>query len=128
MKRAAPGTAINRFLDLLNEHGPMTRAELCEQLTEEPNYASGILSRLVSTKRVHVVRYDRSELNGRVLYARAVYKAGPGPNAKKPPPLTERELKQRKPERPRIASVFDLAMTRRQWRDKRKSVAARDVA
>lgn len=123
------GDTTTRILALLQDVGPMTRSEVCRHLGLEREDCAAIMSRLLRpTKRpegpprLHVSAWIFDE-EGQRYYPRAVYSLGNGPNVRKPK-VKRNEVSKRYRERVKfkVASVFDLGLTRRQQRERRQSL------
>mgnify|MGYP001170188560 CR=1 FL=1 len=118
------GTIVDRILNLLAENGPMTRAEIIDDLELPRDSVSAVVCRLhtklaKTPKRIHIVRYDY-EMEGQRRYPRAVFALGDGVDAKKPNrKAVLRENKRRYTERQhkknKMNFVFNLAKPRREY-------------
>lgn len=116
------GSVTAKILDMLAEHGEMTRKEVCDAIGMDRMYISSILTRLNKVgktlpKRIHVVRYVYDEEGAR-RYPRAVYALGDLPDAKRPksnPAENKRRYLQNLRKRMTGNSVFNLGLTRRQY-------------
>lgn len=115
------GYVKRQVLALLQDHGPMTRFEIGEELGIEKKTMGQCMSALHKDlarmgKRVHIVGWTRS-VEGTRDYLRAVYAYGPGRDAKKPPRLTGREANKRYRERCHArytsSSVFRAGVSQR---------------
>lgn len=102
-------SARQKVLDLLADDD-MTSRDVAEALGINHNYVRVICSVLHTSGRIHVTKFCREEVNGR-LYPRAVYRLGAGVDAKRPKPLSDAEYNRRYRQRTRgmINSVFALA-------------------
>lgn len=123
------GDTTTRILTLLQDVGAMTRSEVCRHLGMNRTECAAIMSRLIrptkrpeGPKRVHIAAWVYDE-EGQRHYPRAVYALGNAPDVRKPKPNTF-EVRKRYRERSklRVASVFDLGLTRRQHRERRQSL------
>ena len=115
------GSVTREVLRMLEEDGPMTRAEICKQLGREKDDIAAIVTRLhkrspESGKRVYIKEYVY-DMEGERYYPRAVYALGDKTDAKKPV-ADQLAVKRRYWERRKLRftanSVFNLALTRRQ--------------
>ena len=115
------GSVTREVLRMLEEDGPMTRAEICKQLGREKDDIAAIVTRLhkrspESGKRVYIKEYVY-DMEGERYYPRAVYASGDKTDAKKPV-ANQLEVKRRYRERHKLKftanSVFNLGLTRRQ--------------
>lgn len=100
-------TYADQCLALLREHGPMTARDLAHEIGTA---VSNIRAKLSTHRdRWHVCGYQREEVDGR-LYPRAMYRAGHGADAPKPPPLTGTMYSRRHRARKRgtVNSIFAL--------------------
>lgn len=107
-------TMVRTILDLLRDHGPMTWREIAEEIGNgEIKYLGGVMQRYRG-KLVHICGYRRDNDGGR-MYPRAIYKYGPGVDAKRPPPLTRAEYNKRfrSKIKQKYASVWQLAVPAR---------------
>lgn len=84
------GVTTLRMLDALEQHGPMTRTELCDHLGLDRTTAASIVSRLmkpskrpVGPKRVYICDW-RDDAEGERRYLRAVYAIGKKPDKPRP--------------------------------------------
>ena len=101
------GSYAHQCLTLLLEHGPMTARDLAHEIGTD---VSNIRARLAAHPELwHVSGYQREQVDGR-LYPRAMYRAGPGRDAAKPPPLsgTTYSRRYRARKRSTVNSVFAL--------------------
>lgn len=108
-------TFSDKILILLRDHGPLTRREIAEELGDaETKALAGLMQRNRGTL-LHISGYRRDSDGGR-LYPRALYKYGPGVDAKRPRPLTQAEYNKRARSKCKkmVSSVFDLAVPSRE--------------
>lgn len=121
------GEVVRAILRMLDEEGPMTRAEICKRLGREKDEIAAVVTRLnkrtpVSGKRIYVKEYVY-DMEGERRYPRAVYALGPLKDAPKPKP-DPKEVKRRYWARAqaklRTNSVFNLGLSRRQLMANRK--------
>lgn len=84
------GVTTLRMLDALEQHGPMTRSELCAHLGLDRQTAASIVSRLtkpskrpLGPKRVYICDW-RDDEEGQRKYLRAVYALGDKPDKPRP--------------------------------------------
>lgn len=72
--------------------GDMTSGEIAKFFKVELQQVSKCLSHMRTARKptVHIIRWTREGIGKR--YLRAVYRVGPGRNAKKPPALTHSEV------------------------------------
>lgn len=117
------GDTVRDILSLLQEIGPMTRDEICKELNKTGNQISGVITRLSRSsprheKRLHIHGWVM-DAEGARRYPRAIYAYGNGKDAKKPK-SSRKEVARRANEKTRMIyttnSVFNLGMTRRQFR------------
>lgn len=94
---------------LLAEHGPMTAREIAAELGVSPEYVRGSLGRAKADKQIHIKAWRRDEDGGR-LYPRAIWAAGDGRDAPKPPKLTKLDYNRRHRQRKAraVSSVWQL--------------------
>lgn len=121
------GAIVREVLRMLDEEGPMTRAEICRRLNREKDEIAAVVSRLnkrspVAGKRIHVKEYVY-DMEGERTYPRALYAIGAAKDAPKPKP-DQKEVKRRYWARSQIKlkanSVFNLGLSRAQLRAMRK--------
>lgn len=106
---------IKQVLQLLQDYGPMTGAEIAEMTDMSRIDASTALLRLnkpnsKNPKRVHIIKWVEDH-HGQRRYPRAVYALGDGSDAKKPKPdpnARKREYEARKKNRLKGSFVFHL--------------------
>lgn len=116
------GEIVSLILQALKDYGPMTRIELCDVIDTPHKSVSPVLTRLNrasprSPKRVYVTSYVYDH-EGQRYYPRAVYDLGDKPDAKPPgadPVSARKRYLQRKKMRNTANSVFNLALTRKQY-------------
>ena len=118
-------TVSHNILLLLRDHGPLTRREIAEELG---NKAIASLASVMQQYRgtlVHISGYRRDSDGGR-LYPRALYKYGPGVDAKRPRPLPKAEYNKRARSKCKkmVSSVFDLAIPSRKRQKKGSSCSS----
>jgi hypothetical protein len=114
--------AVTRsIIDALNEHGPLTRAEICERLGLDPQRSAAIISRLnkptkTLPKRIYIKDYVREDSTSGKLYIRARYAVGNKRDANPIRPYTQakrnkryRERQKKKTNTLHMSSVFTLA-------------------
>jgi hypothetical protein len=117
------GQTVREITRLLDELGPMTTAELCRELGETRMYVSSVVARMrkvsVQTpKRVYISAYVDEDESSR-KYPRAVYALGDAEDAKRKPydvNKYKREYNARKRKLNTTNSVFNLALTRKEFR------------
>jgi hypothetical protein len=106
-------TFRGRVLALIDELGPLTHREIAEQMGLSAYAVRCRLGKMRAThpRDLRVCDYVREEIEGH-LYPRARYARGPGPNAPRPPPLTNTEYnrRHRRNKAGRVNSVFGLAV------------------
>lgn len=114
------GELVDQITKLLQEHGSLTRAELCLHLGRARDEVAAVVSRMARPgktvpKRVRVVGYVYDQDRQR-RYPRAVYALGDGPDVKKPKP-DPKEVKRRynaaKRAKRTMNFVFNLGLPRR---------------
>jgi len=123
------GTVTQQVLELLADE-PMTRGDICLALGRTRNECAAILSRLnrawpKSPKRVYIKDWVyRDELNTK-NYPRALYALGDKKDKPKPAPDHNAAVRRwRANQKNKVASVFDLGLTRVQRRAKKKEILA----
>lgn len=84
------GAIVKQIMQMLDEDGPMTRAEICKRLGRPKDEIAAIVSRLnkrspVAGKRIYVKSY-RFVTDDERRYPRAVYAVGDKPDRKRPEP------------------------------------------
>lgn len=121
------GAIVKKIMRLLDEEGPMTRAEICKRLGRPKDEIAAVVSRLnkrspVAGRRIYVREYVY-DMEGERTYPRAVYAIGDKPNAKRPE-SDKKEIKRRYWARSQLKlranSVFNLGLSRAQLRAMRK--------
>ena len=121
------GFIVREILRMLEEEGPMTRAEICKRLGRTKDEIAAIVSRLnkrspVAGKRIYIKEYVH-DMEGERTYPRAVYALGSGKDATKPI-SDQKEIKRRYWARSQLKlranSVFNLGLSRSQLRAQRK--------
>lgn len=121
------GAIVKEIMRLLDEEGPMTRAEVCKRLGRPKDEIAAVVSRLnkrspVAGRRIYVREYVY-DMEGERTYPRAVYAIGDKPNAKRPD-SDKKEIKRRYWARSQLKlranSVFNLGLSRAQLRAMRK--------
>ena len=121
------GAIVKQVLRMLDEEGPMTRAEICKRLGRAKDEIAAVVSRLnkrspVAGKRIYVKEYVY-DMEGERTYPRALYALGGGKDAPKPKP-DHKEVKRRYWARSQLKlkanSVFNLGLSRAQLRAMRK--------
>lgn len=121
------GAVVREILRMLDEEGPMTRAEICLRLGRRKDEIAAVVTRLnkrtpVSGKRIYIKEYVY-DMEGERRYPRAVYAIGPLKDAPKPksdPKETKRRYWARSQLKLRANSVFNLGLTRSQLRANKK--------
>lgn len=116
------GSTVNQVLRTLAECGPMTRAEICDQLGQDRNLVSAVISRMCraqpkTPKRLYVERYVYDGVGAR-RYPRAVYAVGSKVDAKKPVrdvAATRKRYMDSLRKQMTMNSVFNLGLTRKQY-------------
>jgi hypothetical protein len=116
------GQIVSQILQALKYYGPMTRIEICDALNTTRKSVSAVMTRLNRTsprspKRVYVKSYVYDH-EGQRYYPRAVYDLGDKPDAKPPganPVAARKRYLQRKKMLNTANSVFNLALTRKQY-------------
>lgn len=118
------GATASAVRAMLQELGPMTRAEIQRELGLSRDRVSAVVSRLHTGGETHISTYTYDD-EGAVRYPRAVYAWGPGQDAKKPKANKNAVgMRSQKVQRTRIqtSSVFNLGLTRRQCFEMRRVV------
>lgn len=122
------GSVTAKIQMAFEDHGEMTRQEVCDAIGLDRMYVSAIISRMnkaskTMPKRVYVVRYIFDQ-EGERRYPRAVYALGDKPDARRPK-SDKKEVRRRYLEnlRKRMTtnSVFNLGLTRREYQEIRKA-------
>lgn len=116
------GEIVSLILKALNDYGPMTRIELCDVIGSSRASVSAVMTRLnrvgpASPKRIYIKSYVHDH-EGQRRYPRAVYDLGDKPDAKSPgadPVAARKRYHQRKKMLNTANSVFNLALTRKQY-------------
>lgn len=116
------GETVSLILQALTDYGPMTRIEICDLLNSNRASVSAVMTRLnragpSTPKRIYITSYVHDH-EGQRRYPRAVYAIGDKPDAKHPgadPVGAKKRYNQRKRLRYTANSVFNLALTRRQY-------------
>ena len=117
------GETVADILRLLDELGPLSRSEMCEELGLERTYVSAVVTRMASPtkrlpKRIHVSHYVY-DMEGARRYPRAVYALGDKPDARRPK-ANKLDNRRRADAKRRVIntanSVFNLATPRREYR------------
>lgn len=124
---AGRGVIVKQIIHLLQEEGPMTRAEICKRLGRPKDEIAAVVSRLhkrspVAGKRIYVKEYVY-DMEGERTYPRALYALGDKPDAKRPksdPLEIKRRYWARSQLKLRANSVFNLGLSRAQLRAMRK--------
>lgn len=121
------GAIVKEIMRMLDEEGPMTRAEICRRLGRPKDEIAAVVSRLnkrspVAGKRIYVKEYVY-DMEGERTYPRALYAIGDKPNAKRPE-SDKKKIKRRYWARAQLKlranSVFNLGLSRAQLRAMRK--------
>lgn len=106
-----------RILRLLEELGPMTRAEIARELGSGINNVSSLVSALIrdqprNPRRIHICEWIY-DMEGERPYPRAVYALGDKPNARRPKPkkrtVVVNAYRARRKTMQQQNSVFNLA-------------------
>jgi hypothetical protein len=116
--------AVTRsIIGILNERGPLTRAEICAALGLDPQRSAAIISRLsrptkTLPKRIYIKDYVREDSTSDKLYIRARYAVGAKRDANPLRPYTQakrskryREQQKKRAAMLQMSSVFTLAST-----------------
>ena len=116
-----PGHLVLGVVAALEDAGELTRAEICAALGQPKDKVAAVVSRMNrpntrGAKRIYIARYTRHDDANDGIYLRAVYALGDLPDAKRPKPLTRKEIvrRHREAKHVRVGSIFDLAKPRRQ--------------
>jgi hypothetical protein len=116
------GEIVEQILEALNECGPMTRQEICDQIGLDRLYVSAVISRMTKAtprkpKRLYITGYQ-FDADGQRRYPRAIYDIGDKPNARRVrdsrADITKR-YRERKRKRLTGISVFHLGLPRRKY-------------
>jgi len=124
--RRQHGDTIARVLELLQEVGPMTRAEMSQHLEIDRRNLASAVTRMIRPsprlpRRIHILRYV-SDMEGQRVYPRAVYALGDKPDAKRPVPdhkATKRRYNAKVRARNTANFVFNLALPRRVYENRK---------
>lgn len=117
------GQTVREITRLLTELGPMTTSEISRELGQTRMYVSSVVARMrkasaLMPQRVYISAYvDEDEASRR--YPRAVYALGDAEDAKRKPydiKKYKREYNARKRKLNTMNSVFNLALTRKEFR------------
>ena len=117
------GAIVKQIMQMLDEDGPMTRAEICKRLGRPKDEIAAVVSRLnkrspVAGRRIYVKEYVY-DMEGERNYPRALYAIGDKPNVKRPK-SDKKEIKRRYWARSQLKlkanSVFNLGLSRAQLR------------
>jgi len=116
------GQTVDAILDLLKECGPMSPAEIAMELGLDRMNVSTIMTRMRKPlknkpKRITIIRYVYDN-EGQRRYPRPVYAIGAGVDVKRPksnPKENKRRYLQGLRTKMTANSVFNLAMTRKQY-------------
>lgn len=125
--KAPRGSIVRQIMRMLDEEGPMTRAEICLRLGRVKDEIAAVVTRLnkrspVCGKRIYIKEYVY-DMEGERRYPRAVYAIGALKDAPKPkadPKEVKRQYYQRSQLKLRANSVFNLGLTRSQLRASKK--------
>ena len=121
------GAIVKQIMQMLDEDGPMTRAEICKRLGRPKDEIAAVVSRLnkrspVAGRRIYVKEYVY-DMEGERNYPRALYAIGDKPNVKRPK-SDKKEIKRRYWARSQLKlkanSVFNLGLSRAQLRAMKK--------
>lgn len=117
---------VQAIITVLTEQGPLTRGEICQAINRDKSRSAAVVSRLNKNqktvpKRIYIYDYVyEDELNGR-CFPRARYTLGDKPDAKKPKPNHKAAVRRyREKQKLKVASVFDLGLTRKQREERRR--------
>ena len=83
MTRRGYGSTVLCVEILLQELGPLTKAQLLEEIGCHKDCIASVLTRMKRSKRIHVCGWSH-EQEGARRYPRAIYKLGKGVNKQKP--------------------------------------------
>ncbi len=122
------GSVTIKIMKALEEHGEMTRHDICDVIGSDRMYISAILTRMTKAcktipKRIYITRYVYDQ-EGLRRYPRPVYAVGDKPDAKRPkadPKANRRRYDENLRKRLTGISVFHLGMTRNQYQALRKA-------
>lgn len=123
------GNVCSQILALLADVGPMTRSEICSNLGRDKHTVASIVSRLnkvgrrTGKRRIYITHYVY-DMEGERMYPRAVYALGNKENAARPVKdvkATKARYWARRKARYTQNSVFNLAMTRKQFEERKKA-------
>lgn len=121
------GDVTSEILRILDEIGPMTRAEICKHLGREKQDIASVVSRLNKrspwfAKRIYIKEYVY-DMEGERYYPRAVYALGDKPNKRRPksdPKEIKRRYWARVSLKMKTNSVFNLGLSRATLRAMKK--------
>lgn len=128
--RAGWGAVATRILMVLDEQGPMSRAEIAKALGMERTAVSAIITRMRMPtkkfpKRIYVMSYVY-EADGLRYYPRAVYALGDKKDARKPRP-NRLEVRRRYDERVKMRmtgnSIFNWGQPRSEYLKRQRALA-----
>ena len=117
------GANTDRILSLLEAEGPLTRAEIGQQLGIDRYNISAIVTRLLrggktTGRRVHISDW-LTQVKGERRYPRALIALGDGPDARKPPREAKATVRKRSNDKRRARNtmnfVFNLGVPRREF-------------
>ena len=94
----APARARIETIKRLLEEGDQTIASISEKTFISRRWAREYLDHMRDNGAAHIARYQR-ELIGERTYPRAVFRIGPGKDAKKPSPFTSEQKSARRRQR-----------------------------
>ena len=124
---AQRGAVVREVLRMLEDEGPMTRAEICKRLGREKDEIASVVSRLnkrspVAGKRIYVKEYVY-DMEGEKTYPRALYALGGAKDAPKPKAdhkEVQRQYWVRSQLKLKANSVFNLGLSRAKLRAMQK--------
>lgn len=130
MTRAGWGSVAARILMALEEHGPMTRAEVGKALGVGRTAVSAVITRMrmptkTLPKRIYIMSYVY-EADGLRYYPRAVYAVGDQRDARKPK-ASRKTVRRRYDERVRMRmtgnSIFNWGQPRSEYLKRQRALA-----
>lgn len=115
------GYLVQQIEKILSDLGPMTGAEICQELGVAKSEVSAVISRMAKPsktmpKRIYVLKYIHEHETHERRYPRAVYAIGDLEDKPKPKPNrreTVRRYNANRRKRLTGNSVFNLGLTRR---------------
>lgn len=130
-RKTAYGVLTLKIIKAIEQHGPMTRTEICNAIQRERHEVSATVSRLIRPGRQQPQRLYISgyiyDSEGQRRYPRAIYAIGDLPNKPRPKPQTLENKRRYWAKWKAIYqgnSVFNLGLTREQIRQRLREAKA----